>query len=200
MATFRAPGKPKRKRGGHMSIVTKRSHILTAIRMVRVEWKCDCDSQRWISGYPTSAEVVAEDHCPPQRRPSDQPHSEAAPPLASQAGSQTIRTTRSMPVDDLLYSQRSISGCFTFGETFEQLIGQLQRGERDTHHPKLTLKVLEYHDRRSGRLISHSLNNRRLWCLKEFQERDADSAEFWIASSNCSFSGWRHAAGQTSKT
>ena len=73
-------------------------------------------------------------------------------------------------VDDILYSQASCSSSFQDGHQFNELIGRLGSWEfHSTEVEFLRLRVVEYHDRHDGRLISHSLNNRRLYCLKQHQ-------------------------------
>ena len=77
---------------------------------------------------------------------------------------------RIMPVDDLLYSQDSCSRCFHDGHQFEELISRLDSWELQPSEAEfMHLRVIEYCDRHDGRLLSHSLNNRRLYCLKQHQ-------------------------------
>ena len=86
-----------------------------------------------------------------------------------------------------------MSSHFRSNETFDVLIEQLAGGGRDIYDPRLTLAVIEYHDRQSGRLVSHSLNNRRLWCLKQYQERvRATGWVVWARVDATNVSGSRH--------
>ena len=68
-------------------------------------------------------------------------------------------------VRDVCHSHDSIQHSFNDGKTFENLIGQLTRGEVDPLCDKfLHLQMWLYR----GKLISQ--NNRRLYCLKKYQD------------------------------
>jgi hypothetical protein len=79
-------------------------------------------------------------------------------------------------VDDLRYTQRSISSCFGFGASLEDLVRWLdERGKRGGGGCDAPFDLNEW--RANGRLqvvrrangALESNDNRRLWCLKEHQ-------------------------------
>ena len=72
-------------------------------------------------------------------------------------------------VDDLLYSQAACGSCFADGRSLPQLIHDLNNWYIDPLDSKfLILEVLEYETPRGG-VKAHSLDNRRLHCLKQHQ-------------------------------
>lgn len=74
-------------------------------------------------------------------------------------------TIRVVAVDELLYTQNGCSGKFSDGHTFDELIRQLLHGEVDPLYEKrLLLDVVQW----GGKLWS--VDNRRLYCLRKYQE------------------------------
>ena len=83
-------------------------------------------------------------------------------------------------VDDLRYTQRSISSCFGYGASLEDLVRWLdERGKRGGGGCDAPFDLNEW--RANGRLqvvrrangVLESNDNRRLWCLKEHQRNQS---------------------------
>jgi hypothetical protein len=86
-----------------------------------------------------------------------------------------IRTYQSLlvPVGNVLYTQKSIKHCFTDGKRLEDMIEQLRRKTCNAETAKfLRLDAMLYkiHGPNSSPVLL-AINNRRLWCLKEYQKR-----------------------------
>ena len=65
---------------------------------------------------------------------------------------------------------QQISGCFTRGESLDTLIHQLDIGDFNaTTADFLLLQVVQVHYKRQEQPTYHSLDNRRLYCLKRHQ-------------------------------
>ena len=77
---------------------------------------------------------------------------------------------RVVPVNEVLYTQQRISRSFSDGRKFDDLIAGLDSWEIDPGTVAfLQLDAFEYEDAR-GQLCIHSLENRRLFCLKQHQQ------------------------------
>ena len=77
--------------------------------------------------------------------------------------------TKIVDADDLLFTQASCSSMFSCERSLEDLILALDNWNLDTLEANfLMLDAVEYH--RNGRLYIHSLDNRRLYCLKQHQQ------------------------------
>lgn len=71
-----------------------------------------------------------------------------------------------MNVDDLRYSQRGCSECFTCGRSVWQLVRDLERGNVRLSAPFLRLTVFETRDERTEQTVLRCIDNRRLYALK----------------------------------
>ena len=76
------------------------------------------------------------------------------------------------PVDEIRYSQQSISGKFTCGRTLKNLIMLLDQGDPECDPYKADFLVLDA-IRISG--VHFALDNRRLFCLKQHQKHQRRS-------------------------
>lgn len=71
-----------------------------------------------------------------------------------------------VPVRDVIFTQDSIGSTFADGRQFEELIKQLHNGEVDPlKRPFMCLEAVKF----DGQI--RSLDNRRLYCLKEYQKQ-----------------------------
>eukprot|EP00746_Dinoflagellata_sp_MGD_P066773 gnl/MRDRNA2_/MRDRNA2_276210_c0_seq1.p1 gnl/MRDRNA2_/MRDRNA2_276210_c0~~gnl/MRDRNA2_/MRDRNA2_276210_c0_seq1.p1 ORF type:complete len:208 (+),score=53.61 gnl/MRDRNA2_/MRDRNA2_276210_c0_seq1:43-624(+) len=71
-----------------------------------------------------------------------------------------------IPCEEIFFTQSSCSRRFSDGRRLEDTISELVDGTIDPlKHPKFVLHVIK----RDGKL--HSVDNRRLYCLKEFQKK-----------------------------
>jgi len=76
---------------------------------------------------------------------------------------------KTVPVSSVLFTHDCIAGQFGDGKTFPPLIEGLQKGEINSLcHDFLVLNAVEV----DGKL--YSLDNRRLYCLKEYQKLQKD--------------------------
>lgn len=74
-------------------------------------------------------------------------------------------------VDDLRYSQRGCSECFTCGRSVWQLVRDLERGNVRLSAPFLRLTVFETRDERTEQTVLRCIDNRRLYAFKEYARR-----------------------------
>ena len=74
-------------------------------------------------------------------------------------------------VDDLRYSQRGCSECFTCGRSVWKLVRDLERGNVRLSAPFLRLTVFETRDERTEQPVLRCIDNRRLYALKEYAKR-----------------------------
>ena len=71
-----------------------------------------------------------------------------------------------LKVDEIEYTQSWISSQFKDGKQFEDLLNDLDNGKVDPCvHPNMCLEVVEQEG------IYYSIDNRRLYCLKEYQKK-----------------------------
>ena len=93
--------------------------------------------------------------------------------MASFQGEDTeMCAIQDIEVDQLFYSQRSISPCFRCGRPLATLVDALQRETVRLNHPNLTLRVVERKMWYQGgtTMRFYSTDNRRLWCLKNYKD------------------------------
>lgn len=86
----------------------------------------------------------------------------------------SLAVERIVDVSEIRFSQRSMRNRFQDGRSFEELIRALQMGDPRCNPMTaefLKLIVVEKADA-SGQRALYSKDNRRLWCLKEFQKRE----------------------------
>ena len=92
--------------------------------------------------------------------------------MASCRGEDTeLCAIEEIEVDQLFYSQRSISSRFSCGRPLVRLLQALQRGEVRVTDEFLTLQVVQWKtwDQGEKTMRLHSSDNRRLWCLKKYK-------------------------------
>ena len=98
---------------------------------------------------------------------SQRPNEPAEPPPSLYRG---WRLECEIPVRELRYSQRTCGSHFRCGRRCEDLVRDLHAQKVDARTSNfLVLDVIRKRDRR-GRNVLWSLDNRRLWALKKFQQ------------------------------
>ena len=86
---------------------------------------------------------------------------------------------KTVAVDDILFTQRTISSCFHNGRRFHDLIDGLSLWNIDPMVDDfLILEAFEFDRGAPGQTSICSIDNRRLWCLKKHQ--DDKRASGWV--------------------
>jgi len=117
------------------------------------------------------------DYPPPMMRPRSpdspppmkQPRSPDHPPPRSK-----LKSLKFFSVKEINFSQNSIGRNFKDGRSFDDLLRKLRKGTVDPTHAGFLKLEVYFYDRRL-----YTLNNRRLWCLKEYQ-KERPKRTVWV--------------------
>ena len=93
------------------------------------------------------------------------------PPMNVQIDEASNYEIKKVLVDDVSFTQENCGRKFKDGRSLEQLVAELHAGKHDPLRSEfLCLEALWKRDR-NGTHRLYSNDNRRLWCLKEFQSQ-----------------------------
>jgi len=97
-------------------------------------------------------------------RPPPWPRQPEHPPPRSK-----LKSLKFFSVKEINFSQDTIAKNFKDGRTFDELLRMLRKGTVDPMRTRFLKLEVYFKDRRL-----YTLNNRRLWCLKEYQKEQPE--------------------------